>query len=480
MKIVHIASEVFPYMKTGGLADVVGALSSTQADSGHEVSVIIPGYRLAMSHPDALQSERRLRLKIEMGEKFISGDVRVFSPKRNLSIYLICRDEFFDRRNPYGNGERDYEDNAERFIFFAKSAVEAIRLLDLQPDIVHSHDWQASLAPIFLRFSERRYGLTLAIKTILTIHNIAYQGLFPSAVFELTNLPRELNSVDGLEYYGQVNLLKGGILFADQVTTVSPRYAKEIQTTEFGFGLDGVVLSRSEGIIGLINGVDTQVWNPKTDTLIPARFSSNDLKGKATCRTALLRVAGFNPQFTGPLYGIVCRLVEQKGMDLLLENEEFFLKQNCRLVILGSGDQKIEARIRELQNQAPDKVFLNPKLDEAMSHLIEAGSDFFVMPSLFEPCGLNQMYSQIYGTVPIVSRVGGLVDTVIDIDEYATRGTGITHEPNAESLRAALKRSLVLFADKATYQEVQKRGMQTDFSWKKATLGYEKLYSDAL
>ena len=453
MKIVHIASEVFPYMKTGGLADVVGALSSTQADSGHEVSVIIPGYRLAMSHPDALQSERRLRLKIEMGEKFISGDVRVFSPKRNLSIYLICRDEFFDRRNPYGNGERDYEDNAERFIFFAKSAVEAIRLLDLQPDIV---------------------------QTILTIHNIAYQGLFPSAVFELTNLPRELNSVDGLEYYGQVNLLKGGILFADQVTTVSPRYAKEIQTTEFGFGLDGVVLSRSEGIIGLINGVDTQVWNPKTDTLIPARFSSNDLKGKATCRTALLRVAGFNPQFTGPLYGIVCRLVEQKGMDLLLENEEFFLKQNCRLVILGSGDQKIEARIRELQNQAPDKVFLNPKLDEAMSHLIEAGSDFFVMPSLFEPCGLNQMYSQIYGTVPIVSRVGGLVDTVIDIDEYATRGTGITHEPNAESLRAALKRSLVLFADKATYQEVQKRGMQTDFSWKKATLGYEKLYSDAL
>jgi len=480
MKIVHIASEVFPYMKTGGLADVVGALSSTQADSGHEVSVIIPGYRLALSHTDAAHNERRLRLKIEMGEKFISGEVRVFSPKRNLSIYLICRDEFFDRRNPYGTGERDYEDNAERFVFFSKSTVETIRLLDLQPDIVHSHDWQAALVPIFLRYSERRYGLTLATKTILTIHNIAYQGLFPSAIFDLTNLPAQLNSVEGLEYYGQVNLLKGGILFADQVTTVSPQYAKEIQTTEFGFGLDGVVRSRGEDIVGLINGVDTKVWNPKTDALLPARYSSTDLKGKAVCRTALLREAGFNPHFNGPIFGIVCRLVEQKGMDLVLANESFFLKENCRLVILGSGEQKIEARIRELQNQAPDRVFLNPKLDEAMSHLIEAGSDFFVMPSLFEPCGLNQMYSQIYGTIPIVSKVGGLVDTVIDIDADSKRGTGIMHEPNAAALGVALKRALKLYDEKTSYQLVQKRGMETDFSWKNATVGYERLYNDAL
>jgi starch synthase len=480
MKIVHIASEVFPYMKTGGLADVVGALSSTQADSGHEVSVIIPGYRTALAHPDATLTERRLRFKIELGEKFISGDVRVFSPKRNLSIYLICRDEFFDRRNPYGTGERDYEDNAERFIFFAKAAVESIRLLDLQPDIVHSHDWQASLVPIFLRFSERRYGLTLAIKTILTIHNIAYQGLFPRSLFELTNLPPALYSVEGLEYYGQVNLLKGGILFADQVTTVSPTYAKEIQTSQFGFGLEGVVQSRSEGVIGLINGVDTKVWNPRTDVLLPARFSEIDFKGKTICRTALLRVAGFDTRFDGPLFGIVCRLVEQKGIDLLLANESFFLKENCRLVILGSGDQKIESRLRELQNQAPDRIFFNQRLDESMSHLIEAGCDFFLMPSLFEPCGLNQMYSQLYGTVPIVSRVGGLVDTVIDAEDNPDLSTGIMHLPNAKALGKALKRALNLFADKEAYNAVQKRGMLTDFSWKKATQAYEKLYSDAL
>ncbi len=240
MKIVHAASELFPYIKTGGLADAVGSLTGTLADHGHEVSVFLPGYGKVLEHAHAAGATRKLRLKIEMGEEFLSGDVKFFSPRKNLTIYLICREEFYDRKNPYGNGERDYEDNADRFIFFAKGVVETLRLADLQADIVHAHDWQAALVPLLLRDAERRHGLTLAMKTIFTIHNIAFQGIFSARMFTRTNLPEELNNIDGLEYYNQISLMKGGILFADRVTTVSPRYAQEIQTPEFGCGLDGV------------------------------------------------------------------------------------------------------------------------------------------------------------------------------------------------------------------------------------------------
>ncbi len=480
MKIVHAASELFPYMKTGGLADAVGALSSALADKGHEVSVFIPGYRAALEHKDAAAAERRLRLKIEMGSSFMTGEVRVFSPRKNLTVYLICREEFFDRRGAYGTGERDYEDNADRFIFFCKSVVETLRLADLQADIVHSHDWQASLLPVLLREAERRQHLTLALKTIFTIHNIAFQGVFPAKVFARTNLPDELYHIDGLEYYSQINLMKAGILFADRVTTVSPRYAKEIQTPEFGCGLEGVVQTRIDDLSGLLNGVDTAVWNPASDALLPARYSQANMSGKQMCRAELLKRAGFAADFKGPVFGMVCRLTEQKGVDLVLANRDFFLGQECRLMVLGSGDKRMEAELQQLAESAPQKIALAARLDEGMSHLIEAGGDFFVMPSLFEPCGLNQMYSQVYGTVPVVSRVGGLADTVIDIDEQPDIGTGLMCEPNASSLRNALNRAMRLFADKPRYAATQRRGMARDFSWAAASAGYERLYQEAL
>ena len=480
MKIVHAASEFFPYVKTGGLADAVASLSGTLADNGHEVSVFLPGYRAALEHPDAAKAERTLRLKIEMGDQFLSGDVRTFSPRKNLKVYLVCREEFFDRRNPYGNGERDYEDNADRFIFFCKGVVETMRLGDLQADVVHSHDWQGALLPMLVRDAERRHDVTLAVKTVFTIHNIAYQGLFPRSVFARTNLPEDLNNMDGLEYYEQTNLLKGGILFADRVTTVSPRYAQEIQTPEFGNGLDGVVQSREHDIVGLLNGVDMAVWNPNTDALLPARYSAGNLGGKQACRAELLKRCGFAANFKGPVFGMVCRFAEQKGLDLLIANQDFFLKQDCRLVVLGSGEKRYEDALRKLAEQAPTKISLSARLDEAMSHLIEAGSDFFVMPSLFEPCGLNQMYSQVYGTVPIVSRVGGLIDTVIDADEQKAAGTGLMGAPTAEGLREALERALKLFGDPARMAAVQKRGMAKDFSWKSAAAGYEKLYQESV
>lgn len=480
MKIVHVASELFPYVKTGGLADAVGSLAGMLADAGHEVTVFVPGYRAVLEHKDAAAAQRRLRLKIEMGNQYLSGDVRVFSPRKNLTVHLICREEFFDRRAPYGNGERDYEDNADRFIFFCKGVVETLRLADLQADVVHAHDWQAALVPLMLRDAERRQGVTLAMRTIFTIHNIAFQGIFPRGMFWRMNLPEELNSVDGLEYYEQVSFMKAGILFADRVTTVSPRYAQEIQTPEFGCGLEGVVQTRVDDLVGLLNGVDTHIWNPASDSLLPMRYSAGNMAGKAACRAELLKRCGFEPDYAGPVFGMVARLTEQKGVDLVLANQEFFVKEDCRLIVLGTGERKYQEAMQKLAERAPQKVSLTAKLDEAMSHLVEAGSDFFLMPSLFEPCGLNQMYSQIYGTVPIVSRVGGLADTVIDADEKPSEGTGLMCEPDAGSLREALGRAMRLFADKPRYAAVQQRGMARDFSWKSASAGYEALYRESL
>lgn len=479
MKIVHVASELFPYIKTGGLADAVSALASTFAQKGHDVSVFVPGYRAILDHGDASAAERKHRLRIEMGDVFMSGDVRAFSPRPGLTVYLICREEFFDRRGPYGNGERDYEDNHHRFIFFCKGVVETLRLLDLNADVVHCHDWQTGLLPLLLRYSERRHGATLALKTIFTIHNIAFQGVFPMRSFYRTNLPDELMGIDGVEYYGQMSMMKGGLLFSDRVTTVSPRYAREIQTPEFGCGLDGVVATRADDLVGLINGIDMAVWNPAVDPLIPARYSREDLAGKKLCRAELLKRQGFSTTFRGPIFGMVCRLTEQKGIDLLLANSAFFQQNDCRLIVLGAGDIRFEEGLRALAAAAPGKVALSSRLDETMSHLVEAGSDFFVMPSKFEPCGLNQMYSQAYGTIPLVSKVGGLVDTVVDIDAGAD-GAGITFAPTAEGLAGGLARALALFKQPAQLAQVQAAGMTRDFSWDRAVEGYEALYEDAL
>jgi len=471
---------MYPYVKTGGLADAVGSLATTLADGGHDVLVFLPGYRAVLDHPDAAKAERVQKLRIEMGDVFMSGEVRAFSPRKNLTIYLICREEFFDRRHPYGNGERDYEDNHHRYIFFCKGVVELLRLNTLRADIVHGHDWQTGLLPVLLRHAEQRHGVTLAMKTVYTVHNIAFQGVFPMRSFYRTNLPEELKGIDGVEFYGQMSMMKAGLLFADRVTTVSPRYALEIQTQEFGCGLDGVVKTRADDLVGLINGIDTHVWNPSTDALLPANYSLQDLSGKADCRAELLKRSGLAAGPKVPVFGMVCRLTEQKGVQLLLANRAFFEREDVRLILLGTGDRKLEQGVRDLVAALPAKVAFASRLDEAMSHLVEAGSDFFVMPSLFEPCGLNQMYSQAYGTVPLVSKVGGLVDTVTDVDADPAKGTGIMFAPTEAGLAGGLGRALRLHADPTRYAAAQRRGMQRDFSWNRASQAYEALYEDSL
>jgi starch synthase len=480
MKIVHVASEMFPYVKTGGLADAVGALARTLASAGHEVTAFLPAYRAVLDHPEVALARRVQRLRIEMGDTFMSGDVREFQPAPNLRVFLIGREEFFDRRHPYGNGERDYEDNHHRYIFFCKGVVEMLRSARIEADIVHGHDWQAGLLPLLLRHAERRYNTTLALRTIHGVHNLAFQGLFPLRSFYRTNLPEEFAGVDGVEFYGQANMMKAGLLFADRLTTVSPRYAQEIQTPEFGCGLDGVVQARVEDLTGLLNGIDTDVWNPATDPLLPGNYSVEQMGGKKLCRAELLRRYQFDPRFSGPIIGMVTRLTEQKGVDFVAANREFFERENVRLVVLGTGDPRLEEAMRELAAAVPRKVVLAGVLDEASSHLVEAGSDFFLMPSRFEPCGLNQMYSQAYGTIPVVTRVGGLVDTVRDIDEHPEDGTGIMVEGSAEGVAVGLQRALALYADRAPFAAVQRRAMSRDFSWKRAARAYESLYEDSI
>lgn len=480
MRIAHAASELFPYLKTGGLADAVAALTGTLADRGHELAVFMPGYRSVLDGPHVAGLKPSHKLKIEMGDVFLAGDVYTLKLRAGLTLYLVCREEYFDRKLPYWTGERDYDDNDARFIFFQKAVVELLRLTDFKADIVHCHDWQTGLLPVFLRDAERRYSVTLALKTVFTIHNIAYQGVFPRKSYALTNLPEDLLTIDGLEYYDQMCMLKAGIVYADKVTTVSAQYAKEIQTPEFGNGMDGVIGTRLDDLHGLLNGIDTAVWNPASDKSLPARYSADDLAGKAKCRAKLLKEFGWSTTFKGPVFGMVCRFTPAKGLDLVLGAKEFFAKENCRLVVLGSGEKKYEELLRAFAEAHPTKVGLCVRHDEAMSHLVEAGSDFFLMPSLFEPCGLNQMYSQAYGTVPLVSNVGGLVDTVTDIDASPATGTGLMFAPKQEEFDAALKRALGLFADKARYAAAQRRAMQKDFSWTQAVAAYEQLYTEAL
>ncbi|MCF3648729.1 glycogen synthase GlgA [Synoicihabitans lomoniglobus] len=481
MKIVHVASEMFPYVKTGGLADVVGALAQALAQKGHEVTVFLPGYRAVLDHPEvAPLLQRTRRLRIQMGDMFMTGDVREFTPEPNLKICLICREEFFDRRAPYGNGERDYEDNHHRFIFFCKGVVEVMRLYEIDADVVHGHDWQAGLLPLLLRSAEQRHGLNLAMHTVHTIHNIAFQGLFPMRSFYRTNLPKEFMGIDGVEYYGQASMMKAGLLFADRVTTVSPQYAKEIQTSEYGCGLDGVVQTRAEDLVGMVNGIDSAIWNPATDARLPATYSASDLAGKTACRKALLASQGFDPEFSGTVFGMVCRLTEQKGVQFVLANQAFFVREEVRLIVLGAGDAALEEQMQLLAAEHPGKVAYKGALDENLSHLVEAGSDFFLMPSLFEPCGLNQMYSQVYGTVPVVTRVGGLLDTVTDIDSDPAAGTGILVEATDEGVGKGLQRALALHGDRSAYAAVQQRGMARDFGWATATAAYEAFYAELM
>lgn len=480
MKIMFASSEVTPFAKTGGLADVSSSLPEALASLGHEVRVVMPLYR------SVVEGEFKLiPLEDSLEVPFRGGSLkaRVFyiRKKRNLMIYFVKRDEFFDRSGLYGTPEGDYFDNPERFIFFSRAAIHLSETLDFQPDIIHCNDWQTALVPVYLKSGYKDDPFFSKTGTVFTIHNLAYQGVFPPGYMGISGLPAELFSMKGLEYYGKMNFMKGGILFSDIITTVSEKYAQEIQTPEYGFGLDGVLRDRKEDVLGVLNGVDYSTWNPKSDSHITVPFDANNLEGKKKCKEELMKIFKFKRQQKIPLIGMISRLADQKGFDILREGIDELLRLELYLVLLGTGDEKYEKQLAELGRKHQSRFGVKIAFDNVLAHKIEAGSDMFLMPSRYEPCGLNQMYSLKYGTIPVVRATGGLDDTITEFDPETGEGNGFKFsEYSAAALVESVKKAVKVYEDEKLWRKLMRNAMKEDFSWKKSAVKYEKIYKRAL
>jgi len=462
-----VAPEATPFAKTGGLADVIGALPAALHAAGEKVAVVMPWYRSVRLATSPREAWRDLR--IYLGPRTFTANI-FETVERGVTFYLVSCPALFDRPGLYGDHSVDYPDNHIRFGAFCRAALDVARHLFL-PDILHCHDWQSALAPIYLRYAFSGDPTFLGVRVLFTIHNLGYQGLFPPEALLDLGIGRDIFTPRILEFFGRVNLLKGGLYFSDFINTVSRGYAREIQTPELGFLLDGFLRARADRLSGIVNGVDYSEWNPETDVLIARNYSLSDLAGKAVCKRALLEQLGLpTNQLQTPVIGTISRMVDQKGFDLLVETADDLLKEDVMFALLGSGEPKYERFFRNLAATHPEKVAVHIGFDELLAHRIEAGADMFLMPSLYEPCGLNQIYSLRYGTVPIVRAVGGLDDT---IDET----TGFRfHEYTGAALLTAVRQALDAYAVPAAWRELIRRGMKKDFSWEKAAGEYIALY----
>ena len=460
-----VASEATPFAKTGGLADVVGALPPALRACGDEVAVLIPRYGFI-----DLKGFRRVydQLPIFLGLK--RYDTSIYAAPRDYPLYLVDCPPLFDRPGLYGEDGTDYPDNHIRFAVLARAALGVARFL-FKTDVFHCHDWQAGLVAPYLQTTFSCDPTFLGVKTLFTIHNLGYQGLFPKTALSAAALDPSLNRPDGMEFFGKISYIKGGISFAGAINTVSPTYAREIQTEEFGFGLDGALRARSAVVSGILNGVDYREWNPKTDPLIPARYSEQDLSGKAICKEHLLAEFGLPHTAAGrPLLGVVSRFTTQKGIDLIVQIADDLVREDMYLVALGTGEPDQEAMVRKMAARHPKRIAVHVGFDNGRAHRVEAGADIFLMPSRYEPSGLSQMYSLKYGTVPVVRAVGGLNDT---IDE----GTGFKFsEPTGQALLAAIREASRVFSEPEAWKAMMLRGMERDFSWNRSAAAYSALY----
>ncbi|MCX7943818.1 MAG: glycogen synthase GlgA [Deltaproteobacteria bacterium] len=482
MNIVFMTPEVVPFSKTGGLADVSGALPIEIAQEGHNVVVYSPLYKSVDTKRYNIVPVKRsifvpISGRMESVDIYESLDYR---PNPRIRFLFLSCEKYFKREFLYGEGNKDYPDNHERFGLFSRSVFEALKSLNFVPDIIHCNDWQTGIVPVYLKCIYFQDSFFSGTKSLITIHNMAYQGLFESYTMDVLMLPWSLFNYKELEYYGKINFLKAGIVFADAVTTVSKKYAEEIRTQEYGCGLEGVLEERKNVLYGILNGVDYSVWDPSVDSLLPQKYSIKDLSGKKECKKSLLKKMGLDYSDNTPVIGIISRLADQKGFDLLFELNERLVNTGAKFVILGTGDKKYHEHFIGLKNKSPDRIGLLLGFDNALAHLIEAGSDFFLMPSKYEPCGLNQMYSLRYGTFPIVRGVGGLDDTIIDLDLDKERGNGFKfYNYNPEELLKTIERALRFYREEKDIERYIKRIMELDFSWtvsaKKYTALYEKL-----
>ncbi len=486
LKICFVSSEVTPFAKTGGLADVAAALPAALKNMEQDVRLMMPKYRMINDRKYVLRDVIRLReVKVDLG-----GTVRVasgktaFLPNTKVHVYFLFIPELFDRKGIYQDPQtgKDFEDNAERFAYFSKAVLETLKLLYWQPDIIHCNEWQTALIPYYLKTNYADDEFFEGTKTVLTLHNLAYQGIFPAELAPKLGIAEEEVQPGGaFEFNGQLNLLKGGILSADVLSTVSERYAEEITTSaDYGFGLETVLQSRKKDLFGILNGVDYTVWNPETDRYLAAKYDAKSLDKKVENKKALCQQFKLPFNADTPLIGMINRLVEQKGIDLVIEGMDAIMKLGVQMVILGTGEEKYQEALKQLAAKYPEQLAVHFKFDEKAAHLIEGGADMFLMPSRFEPCGLNQMYSLKYGTVPIVRETGGLADTVENFDPESGKGTGFTFKDySVDAMLEAIQRAIEAFRDKATWAKIQKAGMRKDFSWENSAKKYLKLYEKA-
>jgi len=479
MQIVFAASEAAPFAKTGGLADVVDALPREVARQGHQVSVFLPLYSSVRSHIDKeiKYAVRSITIPFPHGNRF-AGIVNGGS-REGVQYYFVDCPEFFDRQGLYGNNGDSYGDNAERFGLFCRAVLEAAKILGV-PDVFHVHDWQAALLSVLLRTVYRTDPLLEKAAAVLTIHNAGYQGWFPPSTTEQLLLPWELFTYDKLEQFNTFSFLKGGVVYSDLITTVSPSYAGEIQTPEYGNGLDGALRERSADLRGILNGVDYNEWDPATDGNLAAHFNPLDLSGKRDCRKDLLHAFGLEVSDETPVIGICSRFASQKGFDLLEQIAGRLAERDVAVVALGTGEPYYEKFFRDFAFANASRFSVQIRYDDAMAHKIEAGSDIFLMPSRFEPCGLNQIYSLKYGTVPVVHATGGLDDTVEEWNPSQKTGTGFKFKQyEAQAFLDAVDRALSAFYDKAQWLKLMENGMAQNFSWEKPAEEYIRAYEEA-
>ncbi len=490
LKICMVSSEVVPFAKTGGLADVVGALATEFARLGHDVCVLLPGYRQI----DALgyQMTDYARLAVSTGQGLMEARIQeIVGPHSRvtgsgrLRVLTVRHDPFFARSGLYQEAGLDYPDNLDRFAFFCRAVMELLVHFSEKDrwhaDLLHMHDWQAALCAVYLRTLYQTKPSLSNVRSVLTIHNLGYQGLFPAEHFSLTGLPAQLFTPAALEFYGRVNLLKGGLVFADLLTTVSPTYSQEIQTSEYGCGLEGVISGRKRVLHGIVNGIDAERWNPANDPHLPAQYSLSDMSGKARCKKVLQRELKLRTE-KGPLIGVIARLTGQKGIDLVIDILPELMELDVQVVILGTGDVRYEQQVRELAERYPGRLAIRNVFDEGLAHRIEAGADMFLMPSRYEPCGLSQLYSLRYGTVPIVRRTGGLADTVVNYTPSTFKGSRATGfsftDTSATSLLTCLLLALSVYRKKADWQRIVKAGMEQDLSWTRSAEIYLQLFQE--
>ncbi len=489
LKILFVTSEVVPFVKTGGLADVSSALPQRLAELGHEVRIVVPKYGAVDDRKFKIHEVVRLKdLQTKIGDKDVVFSLKscfLPGPKVRVQIYFLDNQEYFGSRSSLYVDPmtgKDYPDNDERFILLSKSVFELISKLGWIPDIIHCNDWQCGLIPVYLKTIYKDNPQFHQFRTLFTIHNLSYQGIFPTSSFKKTELPESLANEKGVFYKKKLNYMKAGLQFADVINTVSETYAKEISKDDkVGAGLTSVLAKRKNDLYGIVNGIDARVWNPEKDKLIPKKYAIKNLKNKIENKKELTNK--FNLEFNEavPIVGVISRLYDSKGMDLIQNSFNELMKLNIQMVLLGTGDKKYHTFFSNMSSKNPKKFACFLGFDDAIAHLIEAGADMLLMPSQFEPCGLNQMYSLVYGTVPIVRETGGLADTVMKYDEKNDTGTGFVFKKYQKTdLLSEFKRALKLFNDKEVWNKIMKEGMKSDFSWTSSAKRYIELYRTIL